>query len=430
MLFAYKNKIRDINSSKSTKIIAALDIGTSKVVCLIAKVNQDTESFEIIGIGHQASKGIRNGKIVDTHMAEKTIGQAVQSAEHMARHFLNGTPLSKIIVNVPAQAATVYTSSANIDIKGNEINEGHIQKALSHCQNMEIPDSVEVIHRIPLGFQVDETDSVKNPLGMVASSLQAQALEIAVPTLSLRNVANVVERNHLEVDFVCLSPYASGLACLVDDEMEMGTTLIDIGAGTSNIAIFSEGHLIYTDVIPIGGNHITSDIARGLTTPAAHAERIKTLYGSAISSPLEDDDFIDIPLVGETDIANSSQVPRSVLLGIMRPRLEEIFELIHAHIRDSGLADITGRRAVLTGGTSQLPGISEFASHMLDKQVRLGQPEKIPAPDKNISNPIFSTAIGLLYYGLYHVDEAPAVSSPYTTWSIFRQIGGWIKENW
>lgn len=418
-------KKQNTQQPKQSKIIAALDIGTGKIVCLIARYDPQA-GFTILGVGHQASKGVRSGMVVDTALAERAIGQAVQAAEQAARSHLRGVPIEKIIIGVPSKNALSYPSQFELNLKGGEIQASHIVKMMNGCRNESVPDSMEIIHKIPLGYHVDDNDNIKNPVGMMAEKVKAQALEIAVPSLPLRNIAKSVENNHLEIEFFCLNPYASGLACLVDDEVKIGATVIDIGAGTSTISIFAEGHLLYTGSVPIGGNHITSDIAKGLTTPVAHAERMKTLYGSAIASPIHDRDMIDVHLVGEDEIANVQQIPRSLLLGIIQPRLEEIFEMIRAQIDDSGFRELSGRRVVLTGGTSQLPGIAELAGYILDKQVRLGAPDI----SEKLKAPIFSTAVGLLQYGVNHVDETPAVTSPYSTWSIFEQLKQWVKDNW
>lgn len=424
MIFG-SNKKNSLHHGKSGRIVAALDIGTSKVVCLIAKFTEN-QGIEIIGIGHQASKGVKAGHIVDISLAERVIGQAIHSAEQSARLHLRGNPLEQIIVGTSARNANRFPSEAELSLKGQMINSYHLNKVKNNCLSHDIPDSMEIIHKISFGFNIDGNDHIKNPVGIAANTLKTRALEIAVPALPLRNLSAAVEANHIDIELFCLNPYASSLGAMVEEESEMNAIMVDIGAGTSDISMFSEGHLVYTTSLPIGGNHITSDIAKGLTTPVAHAERIKTLYGSALHSPLNDRDLIDVPLIGEDDIANNIQIPRSDLLGIIKPRLDEIFEMIRATIDDSGLSDLCGRRVILTGGTSQMPGIGALAEFVLDKQIRIGKPNL----HEKISNPIFSSASGLLLYGFNHIDETPKVTSPYSNWSVIDQLKQWVRDNW
>ena len=411
--------------NKNEKIVAALDIGTNKIVCLIAKVDPN-DGISLIGMGHQASKGVRGGNVIDVDLAQRAIGQAIHSAEQSARSHLRGTPLDQVIVSVSSKDCRSYPSKSELSLKGHMVSDYHINKLHNNCLNHDIPDTMEVIHKISFGYTIDGNDNIKNPLSMNAEKIQTKALELAVPSMPLINLANAIENNHVDIQFFCLNAYASSLGALAEEESDMNAVLIDIGAGTSDIAIFSEGRLVHTASIAVGGNHITSDISKVLSTPVAHAERIKTLYGSATLSPIHDNEIIDIPLIGEDDIANHTQIERSVLLGIIKPRLEEIFELIRADIEDSGLADLCGRRAIITGGPANIPGIAEFASFMLDKQVRVGKPNLSP----KTHDPIFSNVVGLLKYGLNHFDETPAVTSPYSTWSIFEQLKQWVKDNW
>ncbi len=412
-------------TNKNVRLVTSIDVGTSKIVCLIASY-EDNVGFKLLGYGHQASRGVRRGEVIDSMLCQSAIGQAIQAAEQSARRHLNGVPIESMTINVASKGTLLFPAKSHLNLKGQDISSNHIGKILNQCNSDAIPDSQEVIHKIPLGFSVDGGEKIENPEGILADTLDVETLQVTSPSMPIRNLAKAVEENHIEIDRLCNAAYASGLGCLVRDEREMGAVLIDIGAGTSDISIFSNNKLLYAGAVPLGGNHITSDIAKGLTTPVAYAERIKTLYGSAISSPIGDRDMIEVPLVGDNDIANVNHVPRSILLGIIRPRLEEMFEMIRAQIDDSGLREISGRRAVLTGGTSELPGIADFAAYMLDKQVRLAK----PMLDERINEPSFSTAVGLLHYTVFCDHEAPHVYSPYSAWSIFDQLRHWVKENW
>jgi len=228
-----------------------------------------------------------------------------------------------------------------------------------------------------------------------------------------------------------VSPYASGLASLVEDEMELGVTVIDMGGGTTTIAVFYEHNVIFTDVIPVGGNHVTSDIARGLSTPLAYSERMKTLYGHVIAAPADERELIDVPQVGEDDNAGSQQIPRSLLVGIVQPRVEETLELVRSRLELSGFDKIAGRRVVLTGGACQLPGTRELASTVLDKQVRLGRPTRVSGLAEATAGPAYATCAGLLNYAATAEVALPEEASqdPRELGGLMGRLGGWLREH-
>jgi cell division protein FtsA len=241
----------------------------------------------------------------------------------------------------------------------------------------------------------------------------------------------VVGRCHLDVAGIVVGPYAAGLACLVEDEQQLGVTVIDMGGGTTSIGVFFDGNLIFCDTVPVGGAHVTSDIARGLSTPLAHAERMKTLYGHAIRSPADERETIAVPQVGEEEDGQANHVPKSLLVGIIGPRLEETFELVRERLEKSGFDKLAGRRIVLTGGACQLPGTRELAGLILDKQVRVGRPLKIGGLAEATQGSAFSTCAGLLHFALSERAEIPrpargAVESP---GGLFGRFGLWLKEN-
>jgi len=247
---------------------------------------------------------------------------------------------------------------------------------------------------------------------------------------AVRNLETVIGRCHLNVEGLAVAPYVAGLACLVDDEMDLGVTVIDMGGGTTSFAVFADGHLVHTDSVPVGGSHVTNDIARGLSTPVAHAERMKTLYGTAIASSADEREVIDVPLVGEEDQTQSNHVPKSILTGIIRPRLEETFELVRSRLEASGFDKVAGRRVVLTGGASQLQGVRELSALILDKQVRMGKPLRIAGLSDQTGGPAFSTCAGLIAYALNRHAEAllPAAAAAKPTGGPF-MILRWVKEH-
>ncbi|MDD9877410.1 MAG: cell division protein FtsA, partial [Magnetovibrio sp.] len=246
----------------------------------------------------------------------------------------------------------------------------------------------------------------------------------------LRNLETAVARCHLGIKGVVVSPYASALGCLTEDEKKMGVTCIDMGGGTTSVAVFFDGELVHTDVVPLGGVHVTNDISRGLVTPLTHAERMKTLYGNALPSANDDHEVIQVPAMGDDAGGDGNVVPRSMLVGIVRPRVEEIFELIRDRLRESGFDKVAGRGLVLTGGASQLPGAQEVSAAILDKQVRLGRPLAIDGMAEAVAGPTFSTCAGLLRYALDGVEEPDAApAARVQARSRMGRLGQWLREN-
>jgi cell division protein FtsA len=248
---------------------------------------------------------------------------------------------------------------------------------------------------------------------------------------AVRNLTNCVSRCHLEIKALVVSPYASGLATLVEDEMDLGVTVIDMGASTTSIAVFFDGHVVYTDSISIGGAHVTNDIARGLSTPLVHAERMKTLYGNCLATPADEREIIQVPQVGEEEAGITNPIPRSILIGIVQPRIEETFELVRSRLEASGFDKIAGRRVVLTGGASQLGGVRELAALVLDKQVRMGRPIRIHGLADSTNGPAFATAAGLLNYALQAEPETLKTSRSQQdpNAGFIGRLGSWLKEN-
>jgi cell division protein FtsA len=393
--------------------LAALDIGTSKIACFIARL-EDGQQPRVIGIGHHLAEGVRGGLVANIDGIRRAITAAVATAEQMA-----GETIERVIVNVAAPVLSSLTVGIELPLNGREITDNDLQRIVVQAETNAPADSqghpLELIHTLPVHYVLDGQKGIKAPLGMTGNVLQAQLHLLAAAFGPVRTLATAIAKCHLEVEEFIAAPYASGLSCLVEDEMDLGCTVLDIGAGTTGIGIFFDDNLVYADGLPLGGQHITSDIARGLTTAMAHAERLKTLYGSAMSGPMDEREYIDVPQIGEEEPEHANHLPRSQLIRIIQPRLEEIFEMVKAKLDQSGMSDVAGKRLVLTGGTSQLPGIREMAQRMLDKQVRLGRPLRImraaPGPSATshggftglaeaTSGPSFATTAGLLVAAL------------------------------
>jgi len=303
--------------------------------------------------------------------------------------------------------------------------------ALLRARELEVAGKDELIHAIPAGYILDGTHGIHEPRGMFGKILDVNIHALTALSPALKNISTCVTGNHLDVEGYCASAYASGLACLAQDEMDLGCILVDMGGGTTDIAVFFEGSVVYHTAIPIGGTHVTNDIARGLTCSRADAERIKTLFGSAMAAPGDDNDLIDVPQIGEDQHTHANHIPKSILTGIIQPRLEETFELVRAKLEDTGLNQFAGRRAVLTGGASQLSGLREMAQLILDKQIRLGHPVRVTGLAESTGGPAFATTAGILSYAAEHaeeyLDESPMVMHPGT---LLQRMGQWLKENW
>jgi len=403
--------------------VGIVDIGTSKVCCFIAR-RQGSEPH-IIGIGHQVSRGVRNGVIVDIDAASHSILTAIHAAEQMS-----GETLSEIVVNLSGVNASRIVK-AEINVNGREITDSDMRRVLDHGHAMKEPADREVIHSIPVGFSIDQSRGIRDPRGMYGQRLGVNMHVVTASAAAVRNIAHCIGRCHLEIAALVASPYAAGLACLVEDETELGVTVVDMGGGTTTIAVFFDGNLVFTDSVPIGGGHVTNDIARGLSTPIAHAERMKTLYGNAIASTDDERETITVPQVGEEEESNANHVPKSLLVGIISPRLEETFEMVRDRLEASGFDKIAGRRVVLTGGASQLPGTRELAGLILDKQIRVGRPLRIEGLAEATGGPAFSTAAGLVHFALSERAETLRQGRALAEepGGLFVRFGHWIREN-
>lgn len=411
-----------------TGLVAALDIGSSKVCCFIARLGEGPRGSirpQVVGIGHQVSRGVRAGVIVDMEAVDTSIRAAVAVAEKMASQTLSG-----VIVNLSGGYPASQTIGVEVSIAGHEVGDGDMRKVLHQWRQIEQPADRSLIHSIPVGFSIDGTRGIRDPRGMFGERLGASMHVVTAASGAVRTLATTISRCHLDVEHLVVSPYASGLAALVEDEMDLGVTVIDMGGGTTTIAVFFDGNVVYTDCVPLGGQHVTSDLARGLSTPLVDAERIKTLYGSAVASPLDAREMVHVPLVGEEDRDTPRQVPRSLLTGIIQPRLEETFEMVRSRLEASGFDKIAGRRVVLTGGASQLQGVRDLAQLVLDKQVRTGRPMRIAGLAEATSGPAFSTCAGLLVYAANPILDATRQPAPETAPAgMFGRIGSWLREN-
>lgn len=388
-----KGALRTFSGRKAgSGVFAALDIGTAKTVCLIARFDGQGQ-MRVLGSATQASQGMRNAAIIDIAAVGHCAGMVVQAAENQARQ-----KVDSVFVNLSAGQIQSDRVQASVPLTDRAIGTAEVTEALSIARGRAPLDGRGLLHFVPLGYSVDGAKGISDPRGLFGSLLELETLTISAPEGVLRTLRTAVGRAHLEVDEVVAAGYAAGLSVLHQDERDLGVTVIDMGAGSTSIAVFSEGAPVYSVSIPLGGSHITSDIARGLSTPLSYAERLKTLHGSCLPSADDDRDMIELQPIGESEEGETMQAPRSLLVRIIRARMEEIFEMVRQGIGSSDVRRLAGGAVVLTGGAAQLHGVADLATQVLDKRPRIGRPGGIAGLGDLAEQPEFATAVGMLLY--------------------------------
>ncbi|OYR22272.1 cell division protein FtsA [Brucella thiophenivorans] len=425
-------------AGRKVRLLTVLDVGSSKVSCVIARLRPHesgvllpgrTHRMEVLGIGHQRSRGVKSGVIIDLDAAEQSIRLAVDAAERMA-----GLTVDSLIVNISAGRLKSETFTASVNLGGHEVEQTDIRRVLSAGAKQALAAERHLVHSLPVGYTLDGERGIRDPLGMLGDSLGVDMHVLTADAAPLRNLELCVNRCHLSVEAIVATPYASGLAALVGDEAEMGAACIDMGGGTTTISVFSEGKFIHADAVAIGGNHVTMDVARGFSTRMEDAERLKVMYGSALPSAADDRDLISVPPIGDDERDVPNQYPRSVLTRIIRARVEETLELVRDRLNQSGLGHIVGKRVVLTGGASQLPGMPEAARRILARNVRIGRPLGIAGLPEAAKGAAFSATVGLLIYpqvaGIEERSVKAASSGLMTgTGGRIQRVGRWLRES-
>lgn len=408
-----------------SNLIAALDVGTTKTCCLVARRSDD--GLRVIGAGHQLSQGMKGGCVVDMEAVETSIRAAVDGAERMA-----GATLDEVFVAVSGGKPVSHTVEVDVSIAGHEVDEFDLSQALEDSRDCHTLNGSEILHAMPLSYAIDGERGIRDPRGMVGERLGVNVHVVAAQPGPLRNLKTCIQRGHLDVAEFVLGAHAAGLSSLVEDERELGVTLLDMGGRVTSIAAYQHGRLIHTDSVPVGGDHVTNDLARGLLISKNHAERIKTLHGNALASPSDDRTMIAIQPLGESE-DDTTQVSRSMLARVIQPRLEETFELVRDRLRDSGMDRVAGRRLVLTGGASQLHGVRELASRVLGKQVRIARPARMRGLPESMNGPAFSVCAGVLQFAASRPRETRSIRQAVLAQQMiggrFAGIGRWIKEN-
>jgi cell division protein FtsA len=405
-------------------VFGVLDIGSTKIVCLIARIEGDGTP-RALGFGWQRARGVKAACVVDLEEAERAIRAAVAQAEEMA-----DTRLGGVIVNLSCGQPASRVHNILWPVGGRAVTDADLRSILAEGERRTASEGREAVHSIPLGFRVDATGGVDDPRNMVCDSLSARLHVVDAASHALLNLGTCLHRCELEPEEMVSSPFAAGLATLVDDERELGAVCVDMGGGATSLAVFAEGRLVHTAQLPVGGWQVTNDLARVLSTPIAHAERLKTMHGSVLEASDDRNEKLPVPQVGEEDDQIAS-VPREMLVRIIRPRIEETFELLRDRLESSGLPMEQRRRIVLTGGASQLIGVRELAGRVLGREVtvRLGRPRIVRGLPETAAGPGFAGSIGLLAWaageGRPVLDIAPG---PVREAGWIGRVFGWLRE--
>ena len=376
-------------SNKRDSLIVGLDIGTTKICAIVG--NLTDEGLDIVGIGTSPSKGLRKGVVINIESTVEAIRKAIQEAELMA-----GCEIKTVFAGIAGGHIKGFNSQGVIAIKNREVNSEDVRRVIDAAKAIAIPMDREVIHILPQEFIIDDQDGIKEPLGMSGVRLEAKVHIVTGAVASAQNIIKSCNRAGVDVADIVLEQLASSEAVLSTDEKELGVALVDIGGGTTDIAIFVDGAIKHTAVLSLGGNHLTNDIAVGLRTPMGDAEKIKQNYGCCLTSMVGKDETIEVPSVGGRE---ARVLSRQLLAEILEPRVEEIFSLVNREIVKSGFEDLIAGGVVITGGTSILPGMPELAEQIFNLPVRRGVPRDIGGLTDVVNSPIYATGVGLVKYG-------------------------------
>ena len=411
-------------SDRSNPLVAALDIGSSRICCFIAE-DEGEGVMRVLGTGHQAARGVRGGAIVDMDAAEEAVRATVHAAETMA-----GETVRSVVVSLSGGGARSERFGVAVDLGGEEVGDAAVEQARAQARRHAPPEGHERVHLIPVDFEIDGSAGIREPRGIFGDRLVAGFHAVSASRGRVRTLRACAARCHLDVDAVVLAAYASGRAVLAEDELNMGAVCIDMGAGTTDIAVFARGALVFADSVPVGGAHVTNDIACVLTTTPTAAERLKTMHGSAIEGG-DGDELLDVPEIGEGSDAGPNHVPRTRLVEIVRARLEETFALAGERLDAAGLDAVASRRVVLCGGASALCGARETAARVLDRSVRVGRPRQLRGLAEAAAGAASSACAGLLLGASAAASDAIAEPAPATAPSRvpLGWVGRWLQGN-
>lgn len=413
----------------NSSMVVALDIGTSKVVCLVGEVSGDGV-LEIVGVGSQPSNGMKRGVVVNIESTVNSIQRAVEEAELMA-----GCKISSVTVGIAGSHISSFNSHGIVAVREREVSSYDLERVIDAARAVAIPADQRILHVLPQEFLIDNQEGIREPLGMSGVRLEAKVHLVTGANNAVQNIEKCIRRCNLDVDAVVLEQLASSYSVLTEDEKDLGVCIVDIGGGTTDIAVFTAGSIRHTAVIPIAGDQVTNDIAMALRTPAVHAEKIKVKYACALAQLARPEEMIKVPSVGDRPPRDLS---RQSLAEVVEPRYEELFTLVQAELRRSGFEDLVAAGIVLTGGTSKMEGAVELAEEIFHMPVRLAVPQGVRGMESMLQNPIYATSIGLLQYAKEEQKPTARGSVPEArekelqkkdTTSLLQRIQAWFRNH-
>ena len=407
-----------MSSVETENMIVGLDIGTSKVVAIVGKRKMDG-TIEVVGIGSHPSRGLKRGVVVNIETTVQAIQRAVEEAELMA-----GCRIHSVYAGIAGSHIKSLNSHGIVAIRDREVTQADIDRVIDAAQAVAIPADQKILHILPQEFVIDSQEGIKEPMGMSGVRLEAKVHLVTCAVNAAQNIEKCVKRCGLEVDDIILEQLASSHAVLTEDEKELGVCVVDIGGGTTDIAVFTGGAIRHTSVIPIAGDQVTNDIAMALRTPTQNAEEIKIKYACALTQLAGADETIKVPSVGDRPPRDLS---RQALAEVVEPRYEELFTLVQSELRRSGFEDLIPAGIVITGGSSTMEGVVELAEEIFHMPVRLACPQAVSGMTEVVNNPIYATGVGLLIHGFRQMDlgRAPAMKGEDAP-SLFERMKSWF----
>lgn len=423
------------------RVIAILDVGSSKIACLVLRFDGPDRfrgedgmgslagqtQFRVIGAATTRSRGVRFGEVDAMQETERAIRTAVQAAQKMA-----GVRVDHVIACLSGARPRSYGLAGQVELTGGTVTEEDVARALAACDVPDLGQGREVLHAQPVNFALDHRSGLGDPRGQIGNRLSVDMHLLSVEETAIQNLLFCAQRCDLELAGLASSAYAAGISSLVEDEQELGAACIDMGGGATGLSVFIKKHMIYADAVRLGGDHITADISKGLQVPMAQAERIKTFHGGVVATGMDDREMIEMEGSSGDWERDRRRVSRSELIGIMRPRVEEILEEARARLDAAGFDHLPARQIVLTGGGSQIPGLDGLASRILGQQVRLGRPLRVQGLPQAATGPAFAAAVGLCLFAAHPQDEWWDFDIPmesYPARSLKRAVK-WFKDNW
>lgn len=406
--------------ARDKNLIVGLDIGTSKIVAIVGEVN--AEGVEVIGIGQHPSRGLKKGVVVNIDSTVHAIQRAVEEAELMS-----GCEIHSVFAGIAGNHIRSMNSHGIVAIRDREVTQDDVDRVIDAARAVAIPADQKILRVLPQEYIIDNQEGIREPIGMFGIRLEAKVHIISGAVSAAQNIIKCVRLCGLEVDDLILEQLASSEAVLTSDEKELGVCLVDIGGGTTDIAIFNEGAIRYTSVIPIAGDQVTNDIAVAMRTPTQYAEDIKIKYACALAKLANAEEMIEVPSVGARP---PRQLARQTLAEVVEPRYEELFSLVHAVIRRSGYEDLLAAGVVLTGGSSKMDGVTELAEEVFHMPVRLGMPRHVSGLVDVVRNPIHATGVGLLLFGNQHQHEPVSeIAGGGSVKSVVERMKNWFQGN-